>query len=313
MKTTRYARTSALPAIAAVLALSSTSALAQEAQPVTVAPPSSVAADPPPVVETAPLTTETTEPVAETSEPAVAPVAAKPVKRATRTAAVKTAAPASRAVSRPSPAAAPVAAPATAPVADPVAAVATAPAARPAPVAPVKAEAQPAKTDNTVPIAAGGALAFLALGGAAVAMTRRRRHEEDEEVWIDEEPVETMGEPDSVAPSAPVVEEQPLIVGPSAFSWGNERAATTKPAAVQPSAETTADDDRLPGESWVERAYRGPTPNNPSVSLRNRLRRAAFFDKRERDVAAGHAEPVDMTAGLPDAMVEEQEREREFA
>ena len=58
----------------------------------------------------------------------------------------------------------------------------------------------------------------------------------------------------------------------------------------------------MPGETWVQRAYRGPSANNPSVSLRNRLRRAAFFDKRERDVAAGVAEPVEMDAGLPDAM-----------
>jgi hypothetical protein len=47
--------------------------------------------------------------------------------------------------------------------------------------------------------------------------------------------------------------------------------------------------------------------------LRARLKRAAFFDKRERDVAAGTAAPVDPDAGLPDAMVEEQEAERELA
>ena len=62
-------------------------------------------------------------------------------------------------------------------------------------------------------------------------------------------------------------------------------------------------------ESHMDRAMRGPTPDNPSLSLKTRLKRAAFFDKRERDVAAGVAEPVDMDAGLPDAMIEEQERE----
>ena len=30
---------------------------------------------------------------------------------------------------------------------------------------------------------------------------------------------------------------------------------------------------------------RGPTPDNPSQSLKKRLKRAAFFDQRERDVA----------------------------
>ena len=143
-------------------------------------------------------------------------------------------------------------------------------------------------------------------------MTRRRRHENEEEMWVEEEHLEPAAEAEVATAHEPMVEpevtaarEQPLIVGPSAFAWGNQRAASPEP--------TTEQDDRLPGETWVERAYRGPTANNPSVSLKNRLRRAAFFDKRERDVAAGRAEPVDMTAGLPDAMVEEQERERELA
>ena len=92
------------------------------------------------------------------------------------------------------------------------------------------------------------------------------------------------------------------MVAPSAFAWGPRPDATEQ-------AERDSDDDRLPGESWVERAYRGPSANNPSVSLKNRLRRAAFFDKRERDVAAGIAHPVDPDAGLPDAMVDQDEHE----
>ena len=58
-------------------------------------------------------------------------------------------------------------------------------------------------------------------------------------------------------------------------------------------------------ETHVERAMRGPTPDNPSLSLKKRLKRAAFFDQRERDVAAGEAEPVEPDAGLPDAMTDE--------
>ena len=58
-------------------------------------------------------------------------------------------------------------------------------------------------------------------------------------------------------------------------------------------------------ESHVDRATSGPTPDNPSLSLKKRLKRAAFFDQREREVAAGEAEPVDADAGLPEAMVEE--------
>jgi len=59
------------------------------------------------------------------------------------------------------------------------------------------------------------------------------------------------------------------------------------------------------GESHVDRAMRGPTPDNPSLSLKKRLKRAAFFDKRDREVAEGQAAPVDADAGLPDAVAGE--------
>jgi hypothetical protein len=176
------------------------------------------------------------------------------------------------------------------------------PAARPA--------AQPANNDTALEIG-GGALALLALGGAAYAVSRRRRRVYEEDEWYGDEAVEPEhAEPAAVAepavePRHDAVEPQPAIVAPpvSAFAWGNA-----------PKSEQRADgDDRRPGETWVERARRGPTPNNPSVSLKNRLRRAAFFDKRERDVAAGKAEPVSPDAGLPEAMVEEQAQERELA
>ena len=58
-------------------------------------------------------------------------------------------------------------------------------------------------------------------------------------------------------------------------------------------------------ESHVERAMRGPTPDNPSLSLKKRLKRAAFFDQRDREVAEGTAQPVDPLAGLPEAAVDE--------
>ncbi|QNM81829.1 hypothetical protein H8M03_07095 [Sphingomonas sabuli] len=55
-------------------------------------------------------------------------------------------------------------------------------------------------------------------------------------------------------------------------------------------------------ESHVDRARRGPTPDNPSLSLKKRLKRAAFFDQRERLAAEGKADLVDANAGLPDAV-----------
>ncbi len=41
------------------------------------------------------------------------------------------------------------------------------------------------------------------------------------------------------------------------------------------------------------------------MSLKKRLKRAAFFDKRDREVADGEAEPVDSDAGLPEAAADE--------
>ena len=54
-------------------------------------------------------------------------------------------------------------------------------------------------------------------------------------------------------------------------------------------------------ESHVARAMRGPSPDNPSLSLKKRLKRAAFFDQRDRAVAQGRADPVSSEAGLPGA------------
>lgn len=156
----------------------------------------------------------------------------------------------------------------------------------------------------------GGAIAVLALGGVALAIARRRRREEE---WYGEEATnEEYAEPVAATEAEPseehpVAREQPAIAAPSAFAWGNRR---------QGEPEAAGDgSDRRPGESWVERAYRGPSPANPSVSLRARLKRAAFFDKREREVAAGKAEPVETDAGLPEARGEERQAgaEREFA
>ena len=303
-KTNRYAHASALPAIAAALALSSTPAWSQEAappttepEPITIAPPpptdtapaaadTTIATDPAPVVDT---TTETAATATATAKPTAKPAAAKASrivveKKPTAVRAASTTAPAETAME------APVAA-------EPIVN------ARPLETAQAAPEPQASKpelkVDETAIMLGGGALALLALGGAGVALARRRR-DEDEEVMdetVADEPMTIEPEP---APRHDIVhEEQPAIIAPSAFAWGN----------AQP-AERTAEADRRPGETWVERAYRGPTPDNPSLSLRKRLKRANFFDARERRVAAGRAEPVDADAGLPENVAD---RELELA
>ena len=180
---------------------------------------------------------------------------------------------------------------------------------------PPAAPANNAPADNTALELGAGAVGILALGGIAFALTRRRR----EDAVIDEydgyEPVNVEAEEAVDQPVTRVATSEPesspglvtsslraspvaaYFADPPAFNW-NE----------QPSGETaTQSDDRRPGESWTERAHRGPSADNPSMSLKKRLKRAAFFDKRDREVAEGRAAPVDPDAGLPEAMVEEQD------
>jgi len=68
--------------------------------------------------------------------------------------------------------------------------------------------------------------------------------------------------------------------------------------------------DAAPG-SHVEAACEGPSADNPSLSIKKRLKRAHFFDQREQEVAAGLAVPVEADAGLPDALPDPAERESE--
>jgi hypothetical protein len=310
---TKYAHASALPAIAAALALSSTPAWSQEAQP--TAEPAPVTIDtPPPVVDTAPAdtstvsdpatatdTTSTTDTVTETA------VAPKPKAKAAQVKATKSASTKPATTTRVAEAAPARAAPAAPAAAAPVPA---APSGTPQPIvdtvpsetatATPAPEAKPLNVDENALMLGGGALALLALGGGALAVTRRRRHEDE---FIEETPTDESMAAEPVAEPMPrhdvIHEEQPAIVAPSAFAWGNSQPAES---------QVERNDD----ETWVERAYQGPTEDNPSLSLRKRLKRAAFFDARERRVAAGKAEPVATDAGLPENVANDTIREREL-
>jgi hypothetical protein len=283
----------AMTALAAVIALSSTPLLAQategaasQAAPVivpapTIVPPAvaqtatpdaSVAAAvenaqaPQPVMRTMSTPVIHTEDAPEVSQ--AAPQRIVPVKRSSATA-IK-AAPVETAAIKPQP---------TAPAAAPVARVAALTA--PANAAPVTKAASVQTTsalsldDEVVPIAIG--LGLIVLGGGAFAFSRRRRHEDEDELVLEETPAEAATmvtpEPIMVVPKAPA----PMAAGSSTLSNGFDISRFGRHAQA---------------------AYRGPTPDNPSFSLKRRLSRASFFDQREREAALAGA-PVAAERAAP--------------
>jgi resuscitation-promoting factor RpfA len=306
--TTRYAHMSATAAIA-VLALTSTPLLAQDAgstatQPVAADPAPATTATPAPALDNTPVTPEAApESTAADAGTSATDTPAAP-KRSTRkrhaaTVAARTAA---HPVIHAAKASAPVA---TAAVAPTTAAPPAAPA-KPQPVVDMSATepSQPAATtaslgptkgkgDDTALIAGGGALALLALGGGAFALARRRDEHDEvvEDEVVHDEHVDPVSESDTVVHDQVSAYEQPAVLAPSAsaFAWGQSSLPDDR-------------SDRAEGETWTERAMRGPTPDNPSLSLKKRLKRAAFFEQRDREVAAGVAKPVDADAGLPEAL-----------
>lgn len=264
----------ATTAIAAVLAFTATPLLAQDASIVPEAPADPVVETPEPATPD-PLAPEATAPetttAAETTpvEPAAA-AKTSTVKRSTavsRTTASKAAAPVRTAVAPPE-----VPAEAPAPIMVPEMPVAE-------PVLPVAAEPAPTAEadvmDDVLPVAGGTALGLLAIAGAAMAMRRRKRREEEEEfaerqtALAEAEPVAAVPEPAFVRTAQPVHDAIP---------------------AKGPVTDLPEEFDLSRFGRHVQAAYRGPTADNPSLSLKNRLRRASFYDQQERKAAEAAAE-----------------------
>ncbi|HWI84871.1 MAG TPA: hypothetical protein VNT42_00925, partial [Sphingomonas sp.] len=310
----------ALTALAAIIALSSTPLLAQAADgaasqtapeiavpapapvvqqaavpAITVAPPAAEAAAPvsaQPVMRTMSTpVVHTGDDTAQTAETATQIVPAKRVVPATR---ARVVAPAPTAASR-SPAPAVAADRSQAPISvarqqpqpapTPVAAAPALPVAAPAPVA--KTVATQSIRDQMVendagPIAGAVGLGLLAIGGIAFALRRRRG--EDEFV--------------ATTPAA----DADITVAPA-------MAMPVAPVAATARATLPNGFDLSRFGRHAQAAYRGPTPDNPSHSLRRRLSRASFFDQREREVAEAGV-PVQAAAAEPvAAMAAAKERD----
>lgn len=277
-----HTRWTSLAAIAAATVLSPGTAFAQDADPlaVTAAP-----------VETAePVTTA--EPVAVTPEPVESdpltpaveetPVAAPTTapRSATRAASPAPArsAPASStsvAAETPAPAPADAALPpvATTEALPPLAIE------EPAPIA--RADTS---NDDLLPIAAGAGVGLLALLGLGMAARRRKPRIERDVVAHEPRIARTVVDEPAPVTTTPSANPRP------AFAWGNT------PAAAATTAPMTG--------NRMERALQGPTPDNPFLSLKKRLKRAAFFDQRDRQVRAGIADRVSPMAGLPNRVAD---------
>ena len=322
-----------LTAIAAVLAFSSTAALAQTtdmsaAPPATIMPHAPVAASPAPApsvtpspitpawmptLNVAPSTTNVTpspilaEPAsasaASNEAPAPMATASHPVMhipaasddsastsskpKLVKAKAVKTAdsaspkaadatpevTPASRTPAGETATASPTVASDPAPA--PVAQMAPAPsAAAPAPAATASTNSQ----DETLEIAGVGGVAVLLLAGGAFALYRRNRRADE----------------DDAHEMAPVMVENEPVVMPAT-------ATVAAPVGVPHQTDGALPDgfDLSRFGPRVQAAYRGPTADNPSLSLKTRLKRARFFDMRERRKAEAGRTPTAPAAVAP--------------
>ena len=275
-----YARP-AMTAIAAVLAFSSTPLFAQDAAPVDAPSPVSISSTPAPAAPAAP---EVTAPAVDAPDTPETAITAAPTPTGSMTADETTTRAAPRVKATPKPAKVSVSkAPATKSIepttsatskaevlldkqvaltaAPPVAASAAV-----APAVPVEAKAaEPvtkAETPNdALPIAAGAGAAILALAGAGIALRRRRHDEDGDEALV-------AADTDYVEP-IPVAAVQPAVI------------------AVTPKAYVPTID---PGDHSlrVAAAHAGPSEDNPSLSLKKRVKRAHALDLMEKN---GHIVP----------------------
>jgi hypothetical protein len=144
----------------------------------------------------------------------------------------------------------------------------------PAPIAPADTS-----NDDLLPVAAGAGVGLLALLGLGMAARRRKLRIERDVVANEPRIARTVVDEPPPVTTAPSANPRP------AFAWGST------PAAAATTAPMTG--------NRMERARQGPTPDNPFLSLKKRLKRAAFFDQRERQVRDGISDRVSPMAGLP--------------
>ena len=269
----KHAR-SGLTAIAAVLALSSTPLAAQEVAD-SLAPTPETTATPAPETTAPEPEATTSEPVAETT--AAEPAAPATTTRQTATRSRTTTTTTRRATSVPTAAAPAAAAPATEAPAEGM--TVPPPSAMvdpgPMPVDETAMETTAAPADDALPIAGAAGLALLALGGIGMAVGRRRQRRDEQahsaanRAYLDSHPAS-----DAATSNAPVFA--------STASPGMATAASGRAIMDAPRTKLPPNFDLSRFGPHVRAAYQGPTEDNPSLSMRHRLRRAAALDQQLR-------------------------------
>ena len=145
--------------------------------------------------------------------------------------------------------------------------------------------------DMALPIAGAAALGLLALGGTGIAMRRRKRRREDEEFAARQQFLDA-AEAESEAEAEPPLELKPTDAVGAGPAFAGSQAPIHDPVPAKTAQATKLPEgfDLSRFGPHVQAAYRGPTPDNPSVSLKYRLQRGAALDQQERKLAAqaGH-------------------------
>lgn len=286
----------AMTAIAAAIALSSAPLFAQSTD-VPVDPTAT------PVVEStpAPVTADPLAPAATTV--AVEPVVTKTTSTPRKATATKSTAPARTAPARVSP---PARAAAAAPAAAIVAPIPQAPVAQPLPPpTEIAADpiAEPADATSVDLLRTAGlgllGLLILAAGWLAFRSRRRRRAQEAEDAeWqqqaeaepamADPEPamtVEPQPEPAMTAEPVPVLVATSSVAAAVAAA-APEQTPESEAKFIGPVADLPENFDLSRFGPNMQDAYRGPTEDNPSASLKTRLSRASGMDQQERKLDA---------------------------
>ena len=311
-----------MTAIAAVIALSSPSFAQSAGEPIAVTSGPAIEVAPAPVTVVPPAPTPV--PVVDMqarADPLAPEAAAKPAARKATTARSTSAPPspvAARAAS-----AEPTSAATRGTISDPdsaapVAPLAIEPEAEPvqAPVAEQSAIADTDMNGSMILIAGMGALGILALIGTGLVVRRRRRAEDaDDAARQDLAGTDVDANPGMVVEPEPAmideIQPEPALETPATAAETATVTAAVAAAVVaahEPSPEIDGPVTELPEDFDVSQfglhaqaAYNGPTEDNPSLSLKNRLSRANGLDQlAEREAEAEvAADSVDELAAKP--------------